>query len=1098
MICRVHYSRISDPISVFAAGLFLNVMLFSQEDIVIDSDYLQALSLKGEGKYSEAAAEFKQVIKKYPKFGRAYAHLASVYQEMGKQAEAREFFNSLSGPEKRNSFTWFGLGLVSQEEYDDSLAVRYFRKAIDLNPDCGLFYTKLIDVSQKLNVLEPLRISLRKQIRLNPNRASLYYALAWLHWKNKDWQDMLDLSRKAMALKPAYLEAQYLEAWALGNLGRYDEEVKLCERSILLARQRNDIEVLIDFLEEKSYCLGKRGDHMAAIDCLNQAVSIAREIRNRKRTIDLFDLISQKYWYLDDYQQALHYAGESLMISRELNDLEGQASSLNYMGIFYTSIGEIYRGLSCYYEALDLFRQIDNKGGEGTCLGNIAWEYIHLGAAEKAVPLLKRAVAIFHAVKGWERWEATYISNLGSAYRKLQRFEEALEQYRRAYDIISKHQGEEHQASNFLGSIGEIYQEMGEYEKAIEYCRQALEMDMALFKKSHRSANLLRLGNVYLEMGEADNASHYYQEAYNISRSIKNDEYLWKIEAGLGYIFQLKQDTDGAIQFYKQAVNDIEGIRNRIVLDEEKIGFFEDKSDIYKKLIMQLVLLNETCPKQGYEVEGFEYTEKARARAFLDILAESRARVRKGIDPALLQRERDIFRQISRIQTEMQKPDLNAAKWDSLSRALIRVEDLHDEFKRELRNSNVRYANLVYPEPCTLSQVQARVLNSHTALLEFCLNEPYSILWCVTKDDLHLISLPPGNEIEAMIRDYMQTISMPVGLNNPFLKHVSPGFRLYNCLISPAISHLSGISHLIIVCDGLLHYLPMEALVTQKTENPESIHYFNEDYQISYAPSASVIGTLHEEQDKHIKTANKLLAFGDPDFGESRGNALNRGKTNSVTGDSTENIADMDFASRGLYEKAGIQFRRLPHSGDEVEEISHLFKDKEKAVYLRENAKEEIVKQLPLTPFRYIHFATHGIIDQDFSNRSGIVLTLDDDPAEDGFLQMNEILNLEMNADLVVLSACQTGLGTFKRGEGIVGLTRAFMYAGARSILVSLWNINDGSTAVFMKNFYQHLQENRNKTESLQLAKSDMLRSERSAYHHPFYWAPFVLIGEGR
>jgi CHAT domain-containing protein len=165
-------------------------------------------------------------------------------------------------------------------------------------------------------------------------------------------------------------------------------------------------------------------------------------------------------------------------------------------------------------------------------------------------------------------------------------------------------------------------------------------------------------------------------------------------------------------------------------------------------------------------------------------------------------------------------------------------------------------------------------------------------------------------------------------------------------------------------------------------------------------------------------------------------------------------------------------------------------------VYLGEQAKEENVKKEDMDKFKYIHFATHSLIERKFTKRSGIVLSLDDDPQEDGILQMDEILNLKMDADLVVLSACQTGLGMLRSGEGIIGLTRAFMYAGTPSIVVSLWNINDRSTAVFMKNFYKYLMQGNDKSKALQLAKLDMLQSERPLYRHPFFWAPFVLIGD--
>jgi CHAT domain-containing protein len=187
----------------------------------------------------------------------------------------------------------------------------------------------------------------------------------------------------------------------------------------------------------------------------------------------------------------------------------------------------------------------------------------------------------------------------------------------------------------------------------------------------------------------------------------------------------------------------------------------------------------------------------------------------------------------------------------------------------------------------------------------------------------------------------------------------------------------------------------------------------------------------------------------------------------------------------------------LPYTREEIKGIRALYPRKASKVYVGPAATEASFKRENLDHFNCLHFATHGLIDEEVPARSGVVFSLVDEKEEDGVLQMNEIFNLNLNADLVVLSACQSGLGKVVRGEGIIGLTRAFMYAGADSVVVSLWNVRDSSTAAFMKSFYKHLRAGKGKAEALRHAKLDMIRSDIRMYRFPYFWAPFVLIGNG-
>ncbi len=272
--------------------------------------------------------------------------------------------------------------------------------------------------------------------------------------------------------------------------------------------------------------------------------------------------------------------------------------------------------------------------------------------------------------------------------------------------------------------------------------------------------------------------------------------------------------------------------------------------------------------------------------------------------------------------------------------------------------------------------------------------------------------------------------------------------------------------------------MPFEAL----THNGR---FLLEDHEVSYLPAASLAGLWQDARNRNDRQDKmELLAFGDPDFGPE----LKASVTRRYGSGPVSFVRQAGFSD-------GFQLDRLPRTRDEVEYIAGLFPPDRSRVYFGKESTEEIVKQETLGRYRRLHFATHSLIDERDPSRSSVVFSLDDDPGEDGFLEVSEISELELDCDLVVLSACQTGRGQLVSGEGILGLSRAFLYAGARSVVVSLWNVSDISTAQLMKNFYQNLVDGAGNATALRQAKLKMARGSTET-RHPYYWAPFIVVGE--
>ena len=408
---------------------------------------------------------------------------------------------------------------------------------------------------------------------------------------------------------------------------------------------------------------------------------------------------------------------------------------------------------------------------------------------------------------------------------------------------------------------------------------------------------------------------------------------------------------------------------------------------------------------------------------------------------------------------------------------LRKAEDEYLIFLSKMRIETPLIANMVSPEPCQLEQVQEQLLDEKTALIEYFLGEKKSFMFLITENNFYLFTLPSRGEINISLKAFLKILSDPP---NGKFREILAAKRLYKELFSPLEEVIPDkVENLIIIPDGILYYLPFETLIPQAGVQSEKDDYLISRFRISYSPSSSALLFLTREK-KVRKFEMDLLAIGDPDYTFDGTVSKQREKTPA------ELLKD-------LYQNQGFNFSPLPFSEKEVKKIAAFFPKKRRNLYLKENVVEHTIKNLPLDKYQVIHFACHGLLDERFPFRSALVLSVNHDGTEDGFLHVREIYNLRILAELVVLSACQTGKGRLERGEGILGLPRIFFYSGARSVVSTLWEIGDKSTADFMEFFYYYLTQGNDTSQALRLAKLKMIKSK---YSHPFYWAAFILNGK--
>ncbi len=565
------------------------------------------------------------------------------------------------------------------------------------------------------------------------------------------------------------------------------------------------------------------------------------------------------------------------------------------------------------------------------------------------------------------------------------------------------------------------------------------------------------LGHLFMKSGDAARAAVYYQETLRLAGPINSEELVWRAYYGLARTSELQANLPQSMDYYKKTIEVIEKISFRLPLHIFRSGFRRDKIGIYETLIQWLLQMHQKEPSRGYDREAFLYAEKSKAMGLHTFLQESELDAEEQKDRALREQYQRIGQNITRIQIELQSPDLPKERRMALLQALDKGDDEVRNFLFQTRRKNPKYSEIDYAQPSSFESVRQKLVKADTALLEFVIGEQRSFAFLVTRDEFVVAGLPPEKELTPLINNYLEFLTLKK--SGPF-RGKKGGQKLFGLLIAPFQKHLgTTIKTVMIVPDGPLDYLPFEALI----EDHETSRFLIERYEIVYGASSSCLINLGERLRKS-EAPMDFLGVANPYPASAYGLSL-----------------DQEY-----------RFPRLRYARREIRTIKNFFKPERTSLLMGRAAEEKKFKELRLADYRIIHLAAHGVIDDRNWWRSAMLLLKDPGNVEDGFLQSTEIYLLHFSPDLLVLSGCQTGIGTLEKGEGINGMSSAFFYAGARSILLSLWSINDKATAMFMEYFYRRLTGGKPAAEALRLAKMQMLRSR---YAHPFYWAAFVLNG---
>ncbi len=872
------------------------------------------------------------------------------------------------------------------------------------------------------------------------------------------------------------------------------------------------------------------GEAREKADCIDGLIAIYRGLGARQEEGRALANKALALKDLGDYQAGLQTMQEALPILQAQGDPVLESFALYAMGQIYHSLSENQLALDYFERALALRRDGGDRRRLGLTIGEIAGVYYDLGDFPRAIDHFNQALAIAEEV-GDRQAKAAVLQSLGLIWERTGETAKALDAQTQAL-ALARAVGDRGVECRTLIPISDLYLSLGEKEKARDSLSQALEIARAIGDPVAESAAIRKMGKTAAAGGDSQEAINLFQKSLSLARAIKdlNDE-----RDALVILAQTERDRNNlseAREYHQQALELNESLRARVLRQELRATFLASRQDEYESYIDLLMQSHQRQPTAGYAAYAFEISERSRARSLIETLTEARANIRQGVDAGLLSEERKLGDSI-RIKEQQRARLIGNSQAGKQASALEKeIGDLLSQYQSlqaRIREASPRYWALTQPQPATAAEIQSRSLDSRTVLLEFALGEKRSWMWAVTPDEIASFELPPRNEIETAARKFYgiltarqprnreSSIQYAARVAEADAEFQAEASALSRLLLSPVASKLNlewkG-KRLVIVGSGALDYLPFATLPAPPVPEagakaPVGYHPLIADHEVVNLPSASALAAIRRESGGQRKAAGTLAILADPVFDTNDPRVAMAARKRETGGNLVVNLRSAGTSSSAPASNPELMrsvrsinregFSRLLSSGEEADAIAALIPRTRllKATGFKANRAKATSGEL--ARYRIVHFATHGLLNSERPELSGLVLSLVDDKgeAQDGFLRMRDIYNLQLPADVVVLSACQTALGKEIRGEGLVGLTRGFMYAGARRVVASLWQVDDMATEELMKRFYRGMLINKMRpAAALRAAQIEMMKQKRWAA--PYFWAAFTTQGEWR
>jgi CHAT domain-containing protein/tetratricopeptide (TPR) repeat protein len=922
--------------------------------------------------------------------------------------------------------------------------------------------------------------------------------------------------------------------------GAYEAEIGQAQATT--EQDRNRLAVQAVFAEaEQLRAQGDLESLQNAIKKYQEALSLYRSLGNHDGEANALSKLAEVCFNTGENKGALDYSSQELLLRRTAGDRRGEAHALLYLGLVYNDLGQKQQALDYFNQALLLCRTVGDRVEEPNVLNNIGWVYSSMREPKKALDHFNQALSLSRSLVNRET-EARALLGIGGAYTYLGENQKALDFENQALSI-NRAIGARREEAYTLLDLAWLYVGLGQKQKALDRNQDALLLMRDIGERKGEAMVLHGIGWIYELSGGRQKAIDYYNQALPLRRAAGD------IVGEADTLYRLalcKRDSGNsgdARADIADAVNIIESLRSKIGNQELRDNYIaftaQDYYEFYIDLLSQLHQIN---PSQGYDAAALQISERARARSLIELLNEARADIRQGVDAELLERERSLQQSITAATAKRIRLLNIRHTIEQGTRATQELEGLtsaYQEVEAKIRTDNPRYAALTQPQPLTLSEIQ-QLLDADTLLLEFALGKVHSHLWVVTPTSINSFELAKASVVRDAARHLYELLTArtkkvagetrvqrDARITKSDAESHTAAAELSRMLLSPVASQL-GKKRLVIVSDGVLQYIPFAALpvpeplgdaaklggqINRRIEDRPLIL----EHEIVNLPSVSTLALLRRDLGERKPPTKTIAVFADPVFevtdervirGSKSADSLSKrpGNTarsnarveNAGRDDKTLN-AIRDYLVRTRIIEEGQPLARLPYSRKEALAIASLVPKAKQSILLDFDVNYREATNTELGDYRFLHFATHGLLDTQHPELSGILLSLVDregKPQANGILRLGDIYNLRMPVDMVSLSACETALGKFIRGEGLVGLTRGFMYAGAPRVMASLWKVDEEATADLIESFYEGVlgEQQLRPAAALRQAQIEMWR--RPNRRAPFYWSAFVMQGE--
>lgn len=816
-------------------------------------------------------------------------------------------------------------------------------------------------------------------------------------------------------------------------------------------------------LEARGEALESAGELAQSVESLNQAAELFALTGDRNAQAESLLMVAAALYSDGKQEQGFAAAGRALQSWNSLGDKYGVARIRAALGIFAIAKGEFETAQCNYNIAEPLLRELGNRDEEASVLNGLGYASREIGDSQKSLEYYRKARSLFSSIQDF-LGEHEAITGMGKAFFGMKRYRELVPLYSAGLRLAHQ-SGNAALIASSLGDMARLYEAQKNYELAERFYRRALSTYRNAKHLYGEGDILFRLAQLQTRRGRYAEALTLLNEAEVLREKTGQIEEEAKIRYEKARILMHLQRLDEAKSSIERTIDIVERQRVTISQFDTRASYFASVHRYYAVYIDLLMHLHSRNPDLGFATRAFEASEKSKVRSLLDLLTTSAQDAACG---ELLAKQLDVG----------SAP--NAAE------------------------PAAEVANAVMAPTMTLEQAQAE-LGSDTILLEYALGEDRSFVWAVSRNSMVSYELPKSAHIRGLVT-LMRAALLPPRLEKQESvtdyqarvhemdrEYESVSRELSSLVLGPI--HLERAKRVLIVPDGVLQYAPFAAL-------PDSARGANRAplivrCEVDVLPSLSVLGTVRRAAEQRPRPRAAVAIFADPVFEQDDPRVQGHRSRQQASANERPNSL-----SRAIQDTSGTQYiARLPASRDEANAIARIFRSHgSEGVQLALDFDANRVSLLRngLSQFRLIHFATHGVIDAQHPELSGLILSLVDARGgmQDGYLRMGDIYQLKLVADLVVLSSCDSALGKDLESEGIMGLPRAFLYAGAKSVIASSWKVDDEATARLMSALYTRIRNGEGAGSALRGAQMEMLRDPRSA--KPYYWAAFSVSGEYR